>query len=166
MPTPWALFTAFAGQPWLPGSLYKIRWNYGVADVDIDLGLYKKGDYKTTVAVGIQSLDREFTWEIPNGLDNGKDYTILMTATATGETSESEEFTIGVEDVMKDELGVRDMIFVIAVSGVAMGVYAGLLYRIDAERWKGKHKISLQQFTIVCTSFADFTSDGAWAYKV
>ena len=90
-----------------------------------------------------------------------------MTATSSGNTQTSPTFTIGVnQDVTEDELKVTDMVIVIAVSSIVMAGFAGYLYKIDAERWGGKHQISKQQFLIVSTSFADFTSDGAWAYKV
>lgn len=102
--------------------IYDITWEYGVVDVDVDLDLYKGGTKKATIAIGIGSLDRVFTWEIPSGLDNGKDYTILMTATGTGETSESEEFKIGVE-AKEDVFTIDEVVYVIIGSAIFLALY-------------------------------------------
>ena len=81
------LFSTFTGKV-LPGSLYKISWNYGVRDVDIDLDLYKGGSYKNTiVSSGISSMDQQFLWSVPYGLERGDDYTIVMTDISSGDSA-------------------------------------------------------------------------------
>ena len=93
-PAPWVRLSAFVGTPWLPGSLYRIGWEYGVSGVDIELDLYKDGSYKRTIAIGLSSADLSYIWEVPNGLGHGTGYTIVMIATSTGVAGESEEFSL------------------------------------------------------------------------
>ena len=149
--------------------MYRIKWSYGVDEADVELDLYKEGEYSGTIATGLQSSDGSYHWTVPYSVEPGSNYTISILATSTGARAESGGFTIKEFNAGAGEskFDMSDMMIVIAVSSIAMGAYAGYLYKIDRHRWPDeKPRISREQFMIVCTAFADFTSDVAWAIKI
>lgn len=78
---------------WNTGQTQTIFWYGGDHTDSTQLDLYKGGVFHSTIATGFNASLRWYDWQVPAGLESGRDYTIRITLNGTA-VADSEEFFI------------------------------------------------------------------------
>ncbi len=63
------------GEIWPPGSTHEIKWDVVENEFKIEILLYRKNEYKKTIAEGIDN-NGSFLWSIPHDLPQSHHYRI------------------------------------------------------------------------------------------
>ena len=83
-----------AGETWLKGKEYQIKWESKNAGLVVNVSLYNKNKYVLSIST-ISPNDGKYTWLIPTTLEDGSYYRIKITSSSSPEIyGYSEYFTI------------------------------------------------------------------------
>jgi|GEM_PF-2504633 len=80
------------GETWRRGLAYTIEWSKLIYSDNVNITLFKDGNFITTLAVNRPGIS--FVWTIPMGLSNGGNYTIRISSMDEQIMTESEPFSI------------------------------------------------------------------------
>lgn len=86
-----------ASDEWNAGDTHTISFTGGDMDHTATIDLYKNGSYDSTIATGVNCVDRNYSWTLPGGLQGGTNYSIRVTISDEDTSSQfatSATFTI------------------------------------------------------------------------